>query len=131
MCTVILAMTASCEDLLTDPGTDGDVISSLEDTWHVEEVSQAFGNHPYVVEIMRHASDSARIYVDNFYNVDATVEAVVSGHNLSIPQQQIEGGYTVTGSGTVSPDLKKINWQYGVDDGSGQVDECTAVYTRF
>ena len=130
-CAAILILTASCEDLLTDPGAGGDIVSSLEDTWKVEENSNEFGKHNYLVEIMRHESDSARIYVDNFYDVDASLEVVVTGRSLNIPEQRINGGFSVEGTGTVSSNLQTISWQYSVDDGSGQPDQCTAVYTRF
>ena len=120
---------AGCEQLLPDPD-DGDIIGILEDSWRVEEESQVFGNTRYIVEIERHPLDSSRIYVDNFYNVDAAAEVTVSGRNLSITDQVMDGGYRVYGSGTLSGDNESISWQYTVDDGSGQLDNITAVYTR-
>jgi hypothetical protein len=68
--------------------------------------------------------------VDNFYNVDATAQVIVNGRNLSIPDQVMQGGYRVYGSGTVAANNRSISWEYTVDDGSGQLDNATAVYTR-
>ena len=128
-CTTVLLLATACEELIPDPG-GGDVISALEDNWRVEEESQIFSKSTYIVEIERHPTDSTSVYVDNFYNVDATVQVTVSNRKLSIPDQLMEGGYRVYGSGTVSVNHQSISWQYTVDDGSGQADNVTAVYTR-
>jgi hypothetical protein len=128
-CATVLLLATACDELVHDPG-GGDVIDALEDNWRVEEESQIFSKSSYIVEIERHPTDSTRIYVDNFYNVDATVQAVVTNRNISIPDQVMEGGYRVYGSGTVSVNNQSISWQYTVDDGSGQLDNVTAVYTR-
>jgi len=124
-----LLLITACDELIPDPG-GGDVISALEDNWRVEEESQVFAKSNYIVEIERHASDSSRIYVDNFYNVDAAAEVVVNNRSLNIPDQLMDGGYRVYGTGTVSRDNESISWQYTIDDGSGQLDNVTAVYTR-
>ena len=129
LCTTSLLLLTACDELIPDPG-GGDVISALEDNWRVEEESQVFATSNYIVEIERHPSDSSRVYVDNFYNVDATAGVVVSNRSLNIPDQVMDGGYRVYGTGTVSRDNESISWQYTIDDGSGELDNVTAVYTR-
>ncbi len=124
-----LLLTTACEELFPDPD-GGDIISALEDNWRVEEESQVFGKTNYIVEIERQPSDSSRIYVDNFYNVDATAGVFVNNRSLSIPDQVLDGGYRVYGTGTVSRDTESISWQYSIDDGSGEPDNVTAIYTR-
>ena len=129
LCASSLLVLTACEELFPDPA-EGDVISALEDNWRVEEESQVFGKTNYIVEIERQPNDSSWIYVDNFYNVDATAEVSVDNRSLSIPDQVMDGGYRVDGTGTVSRDNESISWQYTIDDGSGEIDNVTAVYTR-
>jgi len=124
-----LMLLTACEELLPDPG-GGDVISALEDNWRVEEESHLFGSSNYIVEIERQPSDSSWIFVDNFYNVDATCEVFVDNRDLNIPDQVMQGGYRVYGAGIVSRDHESVSWDYTIDDGSGQLDNVTAVYTR-
>lgn len=120
----------SCDELLDDP-VDGDVRSRLEGIWSVEEDSQLFMKTNYLAEISKHPWDSNRIYIDNIYNVDSYAEAIVSGRTLTIPDQVMEGGFRIYGTGTVSKDYNQINWEYTVDDGSSQLDQATAVYTPY
>jgi hypothetical protein len=120
----------SCDELLDDP-VDADVRSRLEGIWSVEEDSQLFSKTNYLAEISKHPWDSNRIYIDNIYNVDSYAEAIVSGRTLTIPDQVMDGGFRIQGTGTVSKDYDLINWEYTVDDGSSQLDNAIAVYTPF
>jgi hypothetical protein len=127
---LITLLIISCDDLLDDP-VETDVRSRLEGVWSVEEDSQLFSKTNYLAEISKHPWDSNRIYIDNIYNVDSYAEAIVSGRILTIPEQVMEGGFRIYGTGTISKDFDLINWEYTVDDGSSQLDNATAVYTPF
>lgn len=123
---------SSCEDLLGDLNS-GITREMLVDTWKVEETPGQYKSDEeiYWVEISEHLTDTARIIIYNFYNVDADAEAVLSGTTLTLPQQTIEGDYTVEGSGEIQGNKgNEIIWSYSVDDGSGVSENITAIFTR-
>ena len=123
---------SSCEDLLTDLD-GGDPRDKLIDTWRVEETggSKKSAMEVYWVEIFKHPNDSSRVMIFNFYNVDADAEAVLSGNSLSLPRQDLDGGFTISGSGQIQGSkANEIIWTYSVDDGSGVAENITEVYTR-
>ncbi len=122
----------SCEDILNNMD-GGDPRDKLVDTWKVDESLLPYKSamEIYWVEISKHPYDSTRVIIYNFFNVDADAEAVVSGSNLSLPAQTLQGGFGVSGSGQVQGiKADEIVWTYTVDDGSGQPDQYTAVYSR-
>ncbi len=129
---LIPVILVSCEDLLN--GLDsGDPRDKLVDTWKVQEflVPLKSALEPYWVEIEKHPDDSTRVIIYNFYNVDADAEAVLSGNNLSLPLQLLEGGYEVSGSGQIrGSNANEILWSYTVDDGSGESIRYSSLYTR-
>lgn len=123
----------SCEDLLRD--SDGvDPRDRLVDTWKVDETPGKLKSEMevYWVEISKHPYDTTKIVIYNFFNVDANAEARLSGSTLTLPQQELEGGYSVRGQGQVQGNKSnEIIWTYTVDDGSGIEEGYTAVYTRY
>lgn len=128
---LLVVLTNACEDLLGDIET-GDPRDKIVDTWKCDEESSYYKSvkEVYWVEISKHPTDSSRIIIYNFYNVDADAEAIMNGLNLTLPLQTLEGGYTVSGNGLIRKDYKEINWQYTVDDGSGDLDKAAALYSR-
>ena len=123
----------SCEDILGD--LNGRLSQDmLVDTWKVEENTGSYksAEEVYWVEIEAHPSDTGRIVIYNFYNVEAEAEAILAGGmELIIPEQVLEGGYTVTGRGEAQGNrANQIIWTYTVDDGSGIPENITAIYTR-
>lgn len=123
----------SCEDLLQDLDA-GITRESLVDTWKVEETQGGYksSEEVYWVEISLHPSDTARLIIYNFYNIDADAEAILlNGTRLDLPAQELEGGYTVNGSGEIQGNRgNQILWTYMVDDGSGIPVQFNATYTR-
>ncbi len=87
-------------------------------------------NETYYVEIDPHPSDSSRVLISNFFNIDDDAEAILSGYQLSLPVQTLKGGFTVRGSGSITKNDAQINWVYYVDDGSGVDYKITAVYKK-
>lgn len=128
---LMILICISCDDLLTIPG---DPRSKLIDAWTVEESEsvQKSALEVYRVEIREHPTDSSRILIFNFYNLDESVsaEAILSGRRLTLQGQILPGGFTISGTGNIQPDWNSILWFYDVDDGSGIPESYTAVYTR-
>ncbi len=107
-------------------------VAKLEGEWSCDEQSELYKatSEVYSVYISPDADNEAGVIIDNFYGLQTDARANIAGMSLIIPNQNLEGGFTVSGSGTISDDFKQIDLTYTVDDGSGVVDHCTAVYTK-
>ncbi len=110
---IIALIVVSCDDEIFGP-------RSLEGTWRVTEDSEAFGRQTFMVGIGYFPGDSSRILIGNFSNLDVGVEVVanVQGLLLTIPQQSVQsrgGSFRVSGSGTATSNLRRINWDYRID----------------
>ena len=132
---IILILTAflpinSCE--VAGDLVGNETVAELEGVWSVDETSEIFKStlETYSVSISPDPDNMNGVIIDNFYNVGISVRANVSGTSLSIPQQDAEDGYSLSGSGTISNNSNEINLEYVVNDGSAQDDHCTAVYTK-
>jgi hypothetical protein len=128
---VPLLFTYSCETIDTLTGGAA-TVAKLEGEWTCDEQSEIFKAtaEVYTVTLSKDADNASGVIIDNFYGLNASAKANVSGMSLIISNQNVEGGFSVSGSGTISSDFEKINLTYTVDDGSGTVDHVTAVYTK-
>ena len=107
-------------------------IDSIDGTWQVEEVSEVFGSQQYNVEISKSQDDSTKIFIDNFYNLgwgNKVYGYVEDDYYISIPSQLIDD-QTVSGNGEISDSYELIDFVYAANDGSGEIDSCTATYTK-
>ncbi len=128
---VLLMLTNSCE--LGDDLLGNATISKIEGDWNCAEVSKYFKkstSENYVVTISPDADNDNGILIDGFYHLgDIGVKAEVSGNNITIPSQTMEGGYVIlSGQGLISGN--KITWEYKINIGGNTIDDVTAVYTR-
>jgi hypothetical protein len=124
----------SCE-LINDVPDDADPRARIEGQWQCDESSQLYKSTEdiYWVYIDPDPNDSTRVIISNFYNLgdDIDVYAKINNSNLSISNQTTKDGYKVlSGSGSISSNYKQINWTYRIDDGSGEIDNVTATYTK-
>ncbi len=107
---------------------------NLVDTWKVTEVSSPLKSEQgaYWVEIEKHPDKQNIILIYFFHGLgdDVYAEASLSGTTLTLGLQDLPGGWTVQGSGEIQKNWNEINWSYTADDGSGIIDQVTAVYTR-
>ena len=126
-----LLITYSCETIDTLTGGAA-TVAKLEGEWTCDEQSEIFKAtaEVYTVTLSADADNTSGVIIDNFYGLNASANGNVSGMSLIIPNQNVEGGFSVSGSGTISSNFEKINLSYTVDDGSGTVDHVTAVYTK-
>ncbi|MFO8234750.1 MAG: hypothetical protein R6U04_05010 [Bacteroidales bacterium] len=134
---VVLIFLAACEDERLNPEDDTSV---LEGEWEVDEDSEFYKSTQsrYRVYISVSETDTSQVVISNFYQLgyeNAQVVGEVSGKRIQLLQDQsIETQgvtYTVlSGNGEIADDYRSIDWEYEVDDGSGDVDNVTARYTR-
>ena len=128
-----LIILTSCIDFTGD-GLVTDGRDAIIDSWKCTESDTYLKSamSVYWVHIFEHPIDSSRILIYNFFDLDEDIaaEAIVSGKNISLPDQTLEGGFTFHGSARISREADRIDWTYYLDDGSGKDTEITAVYTR-
>jgi len=106
------------------------VITSIEGTWRVAESSNG-GQQNYIVQIIEDTANANLYFIDNFLNfgISHQVTASKSSTNLSVSNYMLDGNL-INADGTISADLKNINWNYTSDNGSGSIIY-SATYTKY
>ncbi|MBN1180664.1 MAG: hypothetical protein JXB49_00150 [Bacteroidales bacterium] len=124
----------SCE---TEDDDFGDPRESIEGSWICSENSQSFGTSSYTVYIDPDPDDSTAVRIENFYNLtdlNAYIYAKMNGNILTLKSQAVSarGSNWIikSGTGIISNNKKEIEWEYQIDDGSGEIDYVEATYTR-
>lgn len=127
----------SCEK---DDQSDIEVAEALEGEWSVDETSQYYKNQmsTYQVEITPVSENDDQVLISNFYQLgyENSVMGDIEGKKIKlVPNQEIIvsgiSSYTIlSGTGNISDDYQNIDWNYEVDDGSGQIDYVEAIYTK-
>ncbi|MCF8335131.1 MAG: hypothetical protein K9H65_00885 [Bacteroidales bacterium] len=128
---IVGSVSVSCEG----ERTPAELIEALEGDWKVEENSSRYPESTYYVTISISGQDSSRIYISNFYELEGEVAANVEGQNINLIEDQdiimnITTYTILSGRGRITDDYRQIDWSYQVDDGSGEIDEVEAVYTK-
>ena len=130
---IIMLIAVGCEELLTELGND-DLGEKLTGSWLCDESEGYLKSveEIYHVEIFLDPDDSTKILIFNFFNLDPDIsaEAILSVNRLILPVQTLEGGFTISGSGTIAKSNTQIDWEYSVNDGSGKDYEMSAIYTK-
>lgn len=126
-----LVFTQSCEIASELTGAAA-IIDKIEGEWSCDEQSSIYKAtaEVYAVYLSPDPDKVTGVIIDNFYGLQTAAKANVVGMSLIIPNQTLEGGFVVSGSGIISSDYKVIDMTYKVDDGSGVIDNVTAAYTR-
>jgi len=126
-----LVFTQSCEIASELTGAAA-TIDKIEGEWSCDEQSSIYKAtaEVYAVYISPDPDNATGVIIDNFYGLQTAAKANVVGMSLIIPNQTLEGGFVVSGSGIISSNYKVIDMTYKVDDGSGVIDDVTAAYTR-
>ena len=125
---IVLSITTlfSCEPLVDN--CSGDPRDNYVGTCECEETSQSFGQSAYLVTISKVGGDSAKISINNFYQLGTahSVEASIDCELLTFSSGEIDNNI-VNGSGTLAGE--SITMSYTVFDGA-DTDNVTAVYTK-
>jgi hypothetical protein len=110
--------------------TSSDPRENFIGTWTCNESSHLNGNSAFQVTISLNPNNSSQILLADFYHLGTSqkVYGVVANTNVTIPQQTVSG-FSIKGSGTITNNNTKINWNYYANNGA-DLDTCTAVYTK-
>lgn len=124
--TVLAISLTACENDEMEPDPNYDGRTDIAIKWKAEafEVTDA-GQTPagsYEVTIKKSETNENEVILTNFHNWGQTTEAVanLTSNTLTFNTQTISG-YNLTGSGTVSDNKQKIDFDYTLDDGFEQL----------
>ena len=128
----VMLLVTSCdfgEDI--DPDNSDDPRDNIVDTWRSTEISAIFGKSSYLVDIAKEPLDSTEVVLSNFYNlgIDTEVKGTLNGYKIYISVQVVNGN-KISGEGTIAGDFSVINFEYDVEDGSGEEDNVSAEFNR-
>ncbi|MBA7559646.1 hypothetical protein ES708_01261 [subsurface metagenome] len=129
---LVMLLVTSCdfgEDI--DPDNSDDPRDNIVDTWRSTEISAIYGKSSYLVDIAKEPLDSTEVVLSNFYNlgIDTEVKGTLNGYKIYISIQVVNGN-EISGEGTIAGDFSVINFEYDVEDGSGEEDNVSAEFNR-
>jgi hypothetical protein len=98
---------------------DADPRDSFTGTWNCTDTQLKATNESYTVTISYDPSNSGQVLLSNFGLLGNSAQpyAYVTGSLITIPEQQLSNGYTVSGSGSLV-NSDQIDWTYTTNDGA-------------
>lgn len=106
---IIVPFLGACQADLEDTGDPRDVIVK---TWRVSDdhPDHAAGTY-YDVRISKDANEPTQIIINNIHELGTNIDVVatLANRTISITSQEVPGGYTIAGGGTVSSDNANID----------------------
>lgn len=117
---VLITAISSCEKITGDD-------DSIAGGWNCREENDVNNIRQYSVLIDRAGAgfDTTYYVIYNFHNLGQDVETYVQLQGSTLTIRSMTEGYSVSGTGYVSNDLKSIDWNYNI---SGST--ITALYYR-
>lgn len=124
---IILLSSCAKDDPEPTTPAGSDPRTNFHGHWYVSETSSSSGPATYYTDITD-SSDASFILFSYLYGYHTKVRATVSGNNLTIPSQVVEGN-NISGTGTLT-NLNRLNLHYLVWLGGANYDTVTAVLTK-
>lgn len=103
-----------------------DDTTSFSGTWNVSENSKEFGSSTYKANI--NYTTASTVSINNLYSLTKGTSASVSGRNLTIQPQTIDG-FSISGS-AILENANRISFKYYVVQSSKKIDTVTSTFTR-
>lgn len=120
--TIWLFQSCTKENDLLD---DGDIREEFVGSWTaMDECSKQI----YGVVISIDDDHSSQVIIANFANLGYPAAAVIAGNSIYIENQEIGGGYSVSGNGKLTGAI--IAWSSYSFMTSGELTTCTCTYTK-
>jgi hypothetical protein len=95
--------------------------------WYISENSSQTGVATYYVDITD-STNASFIQFVYLWGTHTKIRGTVSGNNLTIPSQTVEGN-SFSGAGVLT-NANQINMNYWVNQGGGSIDTITAILTK-
>ena len=109
-----------------NPSTSSDPRAGFIGQWAISENSSQTGVATYNVNIAD-STNASYVLISYLWGTHTKVRATVSGSNISVPTQIVEGN-SFSGSGTLA-NAHRINLTYYVNQG-GSIDTVVAALTK-
>ncbi|MFN8254642.1 MAG: hypothetical protein U0W24_03075 [Bacteroidales bacterium] len=118
---LVIPLFQACQADITDLEDPRDAIAK---TWRATDNSGSAGALGYDVTISKDLNETTQVLFNNFHGLGTVdkLKATLAGSTLTIPNQELDGTYTISGSGVIAGDLKTIEFEYSVDEGDGAYD---------
>lgn len=123
--TMMMIAFSSCtkDDNVTPDDVDPDTFIG---TWNVSETSKEYGASTYVATIS--STTGSSVIINRLYSLTKGTNATVSGKNLTIQPQTIDG-LTISGS-AVLENVNRISFKYYVQITAKKADTVSSVFTK-
>jgi hypothetical protein len=119
----------SCQNDISNLDDPRDAIAKK---WRVTDNSGSYaGTHGYDVTITKDANESTQVLFTNFHDLGSAdkLKATISGSILTIvTPNNLDGTYVITGTGTISNDLKTITFNYSVKAGADPAESFVGTF---
>lgn len=121
--TSVLIMQSCTKD--NDLLDDGDIRESFMGNWSATDncTKQTYG-----VEIDIDNSNSSQVIIENFANLGQDAKAVIAGSSIYVENQDIGGGYKVSGNGKLTGSI--IIWSMYSFESSAESRDCSATFSK-
>jgi hypothetical protein len=109
------------------------LVQKIEGTWScIEDVARKKSTlETYEVEIASDPENASGILVYNIYGLGEEIYAKADVGDMTITiNDNVPGGFQISGTGIIDNNYKVINWSFSVNDGSGVSENFTAVYSK-
>jgi hypothetical protein len=118
------------DDPNNNPQPNDDPRDKFIGTWLCNETSHLNGNSTFSVPVSLNPNNTAQILIANFYQLGSgqKIYGIVANNNVTVPSQTLNN-LNIRGSGNITNNNTRINWNYYVDDGA-DIDTCTAIYNK-
>ncbi|HET6227277.1 MAG TPA: hypothetical protein VFF27_13420 [Bacteroidia bacterium] len=126
-CAMVMLMVAlsSCtkdEDVVPDDAPP----ETFNGTWNVSENSKEYGASTYVATIS--STTGSAVVINRLYSLTKGTNATVSGKNLTIPSQTIDG-LNISGSALLE-NANRISFKYYVQITAKKTDTVASIFTK-
>ena len=126
---LFIPLLQSCQNDISNLDDPRDAIAKK---WRVTDDSNTYaGTNGYDVTITKDANESTQVLFTNFHNLGTNdkLKATISGNILTlVTPNNLDGTYLISGSGTISSDLKTIVFNYSVKPGTDPADSFVGTF---
>jgi hypothetical protein len=123
--TMMMIALSSCtkDEDITPDDVDPETFNG---TWNVSEKSKEYGASTYVATIS--STTGSSVIINRLYSLTKGTNATVSGKNLTIQPQTIDG-LSISGS-AVLENNNRVSFKYYVQITAKKVDTVSSIFTR-